>query len=192
MKISMDGKGRWIDNLFIERLWRSLKYECVDMSELATGSEAQAGIGWWMNFYNEQRPHSSLDDRTPEETYTDGGAAQRPGLRPAEPRAALLIPAELDGQVTMPRRAEPPSPLVRYPLGLNENDIGVMAMERSCPYARLTLPFKLRLPPFLSFAIAPNRAGMGRTMEDITPHLRTSSFSAFTAVVGLPRHAAGS
>jgi putative transposase len=83
VKISMDGKGRWMDNVFIERLWRSLKYECVYLSEFATGSHARTGIGWWMSFYNERRPHSSLDDRTPEEAYTDDGAARRPGLRPA-------------------------------------------------------------------------------------------------------------
>ncbi|MGB3562762.1 MAG: IS3 family transposase, partial [Thermoanaerobaculia bacterium] len=83
IKISMDGKGRWMDNVFIERLWRSLKYECAYLSEFATGSEARAGIGWWMSFYNERRPHSSLDDRTPEEAHTDGGAAGRPGLCPA-------------------------------------------------------------------------------------------------------------
>ena len=52
----MDGKGRWMDNVFIERLWRSLKYEQVYLSEYATGSEARAGIGCWMDFYNERRP----------------------------------------------------------------------------------------------------------------------------------------
>jgi putative transposase len=51
VKISMDGKGRWMDNVFIERLWRSLKYECVYLSEFATGSHARTGIGWWMSFY---------------------------------------------------------------------------------------------------------------------------------------------
>ena len=45
-----------------------------------SGSEARAGVGWWVDFYNERRPHSSLDDRTPEETYTDDGAARRPGF----------------------------------------------------------------------------------------------------------------
>ena len=48
--ISMDGKGRWMDNVFIERLWRSLTYECVYLSEFATGSQARTGIGWWMDF----------------------------------------------------------------------------------------------------------------------------------------------
>ena len=90
IRISMDGKGRWMDNVFIERLWRSLKYECVYLSEFATGSEARTGIGWWINFYNERRPHSSLNDRTPEEAYTDDGADRRPGLRPVscQPQAA--------------------------------------------------------------------------------------------------------
>ena len=84
IRISMDGKGRWMDNVFIERLWRSLKYEQVYLAEYTTGSEARAGIGWWMDFYNTRRPHSSLDDdRTPEEAYTLEKAARRLGLRPA-------------------------------------------------------------------------------------------------------------
>ncbi len=83
IRISMDGKGRWMDNVFIERLWRSLKYECVYLSEFATGSEARSRISWWMDFYNERRPHSSLDDRTPQEAYSDERAARRLGLRPA-------------------------------------------------------------------------------------------------------------
>ena len=66
VRISMDGKGRWMDNVFIERLWRSLKYEQVYLAEYTTGTEARAGIGWWMDFYNERRPHSSLGDRTPQ------------------------------------------------------------------------------------------------------------------------------
>ena len=70
--ISMDGKGRWMDNVFIERLWRSLKYEQVYLAEYATSSDARAGIGWWIDFYNERRPHSSLGDLTPAEAYTGG------------------------------------------------------------------------------------------------------------------------
>ena len=56
IRISMDGKGRWMDNVFIERLWRSLKYECVYLSEFATGSQARTGIGGWMDFYDRCRP----------------------------------------------------------------------------------------------------------------------------------------
>jgi putative transposase len=59
-RISMDGQGRCIDNVFIERLWRSLKYECVYLHAWDTGSQAKAGIARWMTFYNNRRPHSSL------------------------------------------------------------------------------------------------------------------------------------
>ena len=87
--ISMDGKGRWMDNVFIERLWRSLKYEQVYLAEYATASDARAGIGWWIECYNERRPHSSLVDRTPNEAYTLG-AIPGPGRYPApsQPEAA--------------------------------------------------------------------------------------------------------
>jgi putative transposase len=69
VKISMDGKGRWMDNVFIERLWRSLKYECVYLHEFETGTEARMGIGMWMKFYGTQRPHSALAGLTPDEAY---------------------------------------------------------------------------------------------------------------------------
>ncbi len=69
VKISMDGRGRWIDNRMIERLWRSLKYECVYLNAFETGSEARRGIGAWINYYNEKRPHSSHHLLTPAEAY---------------------------------------------------------------------------------------------------------------------------
>jgi putative transposase len=69
IRISMDGKGRWMDNVFIERLWRSLKYECVYLNAFETGSEARAGIGRWIVYYNTERPHSALGERTPAEAY---------------------------------------------------------------------------------------------------------------------------
>ena len=62
------------DNVFIERLWRSLKYEAVYLHELADGFEAQRVIGEWIDYYNEDRPHSALDGRTPAEAYRDGMA----------------------------------------------------------------------------------------------------------------------
>jgi putative transposase len=65
----MDSKGRWMDNVMIERLWRTLKYECVYLYAFETGSEARKGIEEWIRRYNEDRPHSSLDDRTPHEAY---------------------------------------------------------------------------------------------------------------------------
>jgi putative transposase len=67
--ISMDGRGRCMDNIFIERLWRSLKYEAVYLHELTGGFAAQRVIGEWIGFYNTARPHSALDGRTPAQTY---------------------------------------------------------------------------------------------------------------------------
>ena len=68
-RISMDGRGRWMDNVFIERLWRSLKYECVYLHAFETGSELRAGLSRWIGYYNSRRPHSTLDGRTPDEAY---------------------------------------------------------------------------------------------------------------------------
>ena len=70
--ISMDGRGRCMDNIFIERLWRSLKYEAVYLHELTDGFVAQRVIGEWIGFYNTTRPHSALDGRTPAEVYSVG------------------------------------------------------------------------------------------------------------------------
>ena len=83
VRISMDGKGRWMDNIMIERLWRTLKYECVYLNAFETGSEARAGIGRWVELYNRKRPHSSLDDRTPHEAYFGLPRAGYPALRAA-------------------------------------------------------------------------------------------------------------
>ena len=69
VKISMDGRGRWIDNRMIKRFWRSLKYECVYLNAFETGSEACEGIGAWSTYYNEKRPHSSHGLLTPSEAY---------------------------------------------------------------------------------------------------------------------------
>ena len=70
--ISMDGKGRCMDNIFVERLWRSLKYEEVYLHAYASVAEAKAGIGAWLRFYNEERPHQSLGYRTPRQIYEEG------------------------------------------------------------------------------------------------------------------------
>jgi len=69
----MDGRGRFLDNIFIERLWRSLKYEALYLHELRDGTEAGRVIGSWIDFYNEVRPHSSLGGQTPGEAYRKGG-----------------------------------------------------------------------------------------------------------------------
>src|ERR1700745_261661 len=70
--ISMDGKGRCMDNIFVERLWRSLKYEEVYLNAYSTVAEAKAGIGCWLDFYNTERQHQSLDYRTPRQIYQQG------------------------------------------------------------------------------------------------------------------------
>lgn len=70
VRISMDGKGRWIDNVFVERLWRSLKYEEVYLKAYDTVALAHRGIGAYLDFYNQQRTHQSLDRLTPDEIYT--------------------------------------------------------------------------------------------------------------------------
>jgi len=72
IKISMDGRGRWMDNVFIERLWRSLKHEDIYLKGYADGREAKAGIGDWIAFYNSRRPHQALGNRTPMTLWREG------------------------------------------------------------------------------------------------------------------------
>ena len=79
IKISMDGRGRWMDNVFIERLWRSIKYECVYLHAFETGSELRAGLSRWVGLYNERRPHSALGGRTPDEAYRESKIPPYPG-----------------------------------------------------------------------------------------------------------------
>jgi putative transposase len=91
VRISMDGKGRYIDNIFVERLWRSIKYEEVYLKAYGNGTEARAGIGDYLKFYNQDRPHQSLGYRTPgevfqEEQHRRGGQEQEVAL-PSENNA---------------------------------------------------------------------------------------------------------
>jgi putative transposase len=69
--ISMDGKGRWIDNVFVERLWRSVKYEEVYLKAYETVAEARTGIGTYFQFYNSERRHRSMNRQTPDQVYMD-------------------------------------------------------------------------------------------------------------------------
>jgi putative transposase len=75
VRISMDGRGRWMDNVFIERLWRSLKHEDVYLKGYAGGLEARTGIGEWIAFYNEGRLHQGLGYRAPMAVFREGSAA---------------------------------------------------------------------------------------------------------------------
>ena len=77
IQVSMDGKGSWRDNVFVERVWRSVKYEEVYLHAYRTVSEATAGIGRYLEFYNARRPHSKLDRRTPDAFYYGSLADQR-------------------------------------------------------------------------------------------------------------------
>jgi len=67
--VSMDGKGRLCNNILVDRLWRSLKYECVYLHAWESGSEAKASVAKWIEFYNQRRPHSALGGRTPAVAY---------------------------------------------------------------------------------------------------------------------------
>jgi len=86
--ISMDGRGRCMDNIFIERLWRSLKYEAIYLHEMTDGFVAERVIGEWMRFYNIERPHSALGGATPAEAYVSG----RPGDMMDKARALPTSP----------------------------------------------------------------------------------------------------
>jgi putative transposase len=98
IRISMDGRGRWMDNVFIERLWRSLKYEDVYLKGYADGEEAKAGIAKWIGFYNNLRPHQALNNRTPMAVWRDG-----------------VIGALGDGAVDMTLRLDNAGALPTYP-----------------------------------------------------------------------------
>ena len=82
VRISMDGRGRWMDNVFIERLWRALKYECVYLHAFETGSELRAGLARWIAYYNVHRPHSTLAGQTPDEAYHQTAPSPYPGHAP--------------------------------------------------------------------------------------------------------------
>ncbi|MFZ3585423.1 integrase core domain-containing protein [Loktanella sp. DJP18] len=78
IRTSMDGKGRYLDNIFIERLWRTLKYECVYLNALETGSQARASVQKWVEFYNHRRPHKALGGKPPVVIYSLKVEAMQP------------------------------------------------------------------------------------------------------------------
>ena len=101
VRISMDGRGRWMDNVFIERLWRSLKYEDIYLKGYADGREARAGIGLWMAFYNGRRPHRALGDRTPMAVWREGAAGSLGDM-------AVDMTLRLDNADALPTCPQPP------------------------------------------------------------------------------------
>lgn len=76
VRISMDGKGRWIDNVFIERLWRSVKYEDIYLRAYENGRDLRAGLTRYFDFYNRRRIHQSHDYQTPDEIYCASNASE--------------------------------------------------------------------------------------------------------------------
>ena len=90
VEVSMDGRGRWIDNRFIERLWRSVKYEDVYLNDYGDGLSAGRGLGHWFEHYNEQRPHQALGYATPADWYR---SPESYGGRPATWTAMQVVRA---------------------------------------------------------------------------------------------------
>jgi putative transposase len=107
--ISMDGRGRFMDNIFIERLWRSIKYEEVHLKAYTDGREARVGIGAWMFFYNHRRPHQAMSNRMPLDVW-------RAGMQAIEAAARA---------VDMPLRLDNANALTTYPQQQHK-------AERSC------------------------------------------------------------
>lgn len=103
VRVSMDGRGRWMDNVFIERLWRSLKYEDIYLKGYADGREARAGIAAWIAFYNTQRPHQALGNRAPIAVWRDGAI----GEFGEAVDMTLLVPRSLDNAGALPTYPQP-------------------------------------------------------------------------------------
>ena len=97
----MDGRGRWMDNVFIERLWRSLKHEDVYLKGYGDGQEAKAGIAEWIGFYNTWRPHQALDNRTPMTVWRDGVTGEFGAT-------AVDMTLRLDNARALPTYPQPP------------------------------------------------------------------------------------
>ena len=85
--ISMDGKGAWRDNVFVERFWRSIKYEEIYLRAYESAPEAKHFIGRYVTFYNQQRPHSSLGGQTPDAVYFPVPSRNGTGNQPTEEAA---------------------------------------------------------------------------------------------------------
>jgi len=100
IKISMDGRGRWMDNVFIERLWRSLKHEDIYLNGYADGREAKVGIASWIAFYNGRRPHQALNHRAPM-------AVWREGITGALSGTAVDMTLRLDNATALPTCLQP-------------------------------------------------------------------------------------
>jgi len=118
IRISMDGRGRALDNVFIERFWRSLKYENVYIRGYETVAELYRGLVRYFHWYNEERPHQALENRTPGEVYRESrskkpGAASVPlfpPLRRVEPILAAGVPSAAEGACRPHKKQGSPTP----------------------------------------------------------------------------------
>ncbi len=97
IRVSMDGKGRYLDNIFVERLWRSIKYEEVYLKAYQSVAEARAGINAYLEFYNRQRPHQALGYRTPAEMYQNGQEEKKEAAQEAGLPSEVMIPSARAG-----------------------------------------------------------------------------------------------
>jgi len=104
VRISMDGRGRWMDNVFIERLWRSLKYEDIYLKGYVDGREARAGIAAWIAFYNTRRPHQALDNRPPMAVWRAGVTG---ALGDTAVDMTLVLRTSLDNASALPTCPQP-------------------------------------------------------------------------------------
>jgi putative transposase len=111
VRISMDGRGRWMDNVFIERLWRSLKHEDIYLKGYADGREAKAGIGSWVAFYNLRRPHQALGHRPPMAVWR-AGVTGALGDRAVD--MTLVLRTSLDNAGALPTSPQPPQQQERH------------------------------------------------------------------------------
>jgi len=93
VQVSMDGKWRYQDNILVERLWRSIKYEEVYLRAYQTGAEARVGINAYLDFYNQQRPDQTLGYRTPAEVYQDDQEAKEVATQEAGLPSTVVIPS---------------------------------------------------------------------------------------------------
>jgi putative transposase len=105
VRISMDGRGRWMDNVFIERLWRSLKHEDIYLKGYADGREAKAGIAAWIAFYNLRRPHQALANRTPMAVWRGAVTGE---LDDTAVDMTLVLRTSLDNAGALPTCPQPP------------------------------------------------------------------------------------
>ena len=106
MKISMDGKGRYNDNIFVERLWRTVKYEEVYLKAYANATEARRELSAYFRFYNDQRPHQALGCRTPAEVFHEARNAtvDRSNVTEGPPERVLVsLARRLQSATTLPR-----------------------------------------------------------------------------------------